>query len=160
MNVLIWLVIICLFILSFVALVFPVLPSVTAVWAGFLIYQFLLYPNELTLIFWISMVLFTLILTLSDLFASSLSVKRFGGSKLGEKVAAISVIAGSFIFPPFGVLIVPFITVFIAEIIQKHTWKEAWRSSVGSLVGFLTGKFAQAFIQLVMIIVFLLTIWF
>ena len=89
MNVLLWFLILILFVLSFVALFYPVLPSVTAVWAGFLIYHFLLNSTELTTFFWVSMIALTLILTLADILASSLSVKRFGGSKLGERVAAI-----------------------------------------------------------------------
>lgn len=160
MNLLIWLIILVLFILSFVALVFPVLPSVTAVWGGFLLYHFLIDSTELTTFFWISMVVLTLILTLADVFASSLSVKRFGGSKLGERVAAVSVIVGSFVYPPFGIVILPFIAVFLAECFQDRSLQDAWRSSVGSLVGFLTGQFAEAFIQLAMIIWFFFTIWF
>lgn len=40
MDFILWLVVIGLFILSFVALFYPVLPSVTAVWGGFLVYHF------------------------------------------------------------------------------------------------------------------------
>lgn len=160
MNLILWLVVLALFVLSFVALVYPVLPSVTAVWGGFLVYHFLIHSNELTTFFWISMIILTVILMAADIFASSLSVKRFGGSKLGERIAAISVLIGSFIFPPFGIILLPFVAVFVAEITQDQTPSEAIRASVGSLVGFLSGKFAEGFIQLAMIIWFFITIWF
>lgn len=160
MNVILWLIVLVLFGLSFVALIYPVLPSVTAVWAGFLIYHFFINSGELTAFFWIVMVILTIILTLADIFASSLSVKKYGGSSVGEKGAAISVILGSFIFPPFGIIILPFIVVLILEMRQGRSIQESFRASIGSVVGFLTGQLAEAAIQLAMISWFFLTIWF
>lgn len=160
MNFLIWLVILGLFVLSFVALVYPVLPSVSAVWAGFLFYHFFINSAELTSLFWFVMAIFTLFLLLSDIFASSLSVKKYGGTKLGERVAGVSVIVGSFIYPPFGIIFLPFIAVFIAEWSQERSLREAWNSALGSLIGFFRGQIATAIIQFVMIIWFFFTIWF
>ena len=148
MTFILWLVVLVLFGLSFVALIYPVLPSVTAVWAGFLIYHFFINSGELTTFFWVAMVILTIILTLSDIFASSLTVKKYGGSSLGEKGAA------------FGIIILPFIVVLILEIRQGRSIQEAVRASIGSAVGFLTGQLAEAAIQLAMIIWFFFTIWF
>lgn len=160
MHFILWLFVLTLFGLSFVALIYPVLPSVTAVWAGFLVYHFLINPNELTTFFWISMILLTIVLFVADIFASSLSVKRYGGSKAGEKAAAIAVLVGSFIFPPFGIILLPFIIVMITELRQGQSINLALKSSVGSIVGFLTGRLAEGVIQLAMIIWFFFTIWF
>lgn len=160
MDVLLWLVVLILFGLSFVALIYPILPSVTAVWAGFLIYHFFINSSALTTFFWISMIVLTVILLLADIFASSLSVKRFGGSKSGERIAAISVIIGSFIYPPFGIIILPFIAVLLVELRQDRSFKAALKASTGSLIGFLSGSFAEVFIQLVMIVWFFLSVWF
>lgn len=160
MDVLLWLVVLVLFGLSFVALIYPILPSVTAVWAGFLIYHFFINSSALTTFFWISMIVLTMILLLADIFASSLSVKRFGGSKSGERIAAISVIIGSFIYPPFGIIILPFIAVLLVELRQDRSFKAALKASTGSLIGFLSGSFAEVFIQLVMIVWFFLNVWF
>lgn len=160
MDFILWLVVLIFFGLSFVALVYPVLPSVTAVWAGFLVYHFLINPNELSAFFWISMILLTVILLVADIFASSLSVKRFGGSKAGEKAAAIAVLVGSFVFPPFGIIILPFIFVMVIELVQGQPINLALKSSVGSIMGFLTGRLAEGVIQLAMIIWFFFTVWF
>jgi len=160
MDVLLWIVVLALFVLSFVALVYPVLPSVTAVWGGFLVYHFFVNANTLTTFFWIAMVVLTIVLLVADIFASSLSVREFGGSKLGERVAAIAVIIGSFIYPPFGIIVLPFIAVLLAELLQDRSFGSALRSSIGSLIGFLTGRFAEGLIQLAMIIWFFLTVWF
>lgn len=160
MNFILWFVVLSLFVLSFVALIYPVLPSVTAVWGGFLVYHFLINSNELSLFFWIAMAVLTIILAWSNIFASSLSVKKYGGSSLGEKGAALAVIFGSFIFPPFGIIILPFIVVLVIEMRQGRPIEEALRASIGSVVGFLSGQLAEATIQLAMIMWFFFTIWF
>ena len=160
MDFILWLIVLLLFGLSFVALIYPVLPSVTAVWAGFLIYHFFINSGELTTFFWIVMVILTIILTLADIFASSLSVKKYGGSSVGEKGAALSVIVGSFIFPPFGIIVLPFVAVFLAEMKKNRSSVEAIKAAIGSLVGFLSGQLSEGIVQLAMIIWFFFTIWF
>lgn len=160
MEILLWILVIALFITSFIGLVFPVLPSVFAVWGGFLIYHFFINATELTTFFWISMVILTAILLLADIFANSLAVKRFGGSKQGERVAAVSVIIGAFVYPPFGILALPFIAVIITEYWQHQDLPSALRAAVGTLIGFLSGKFAEGIIQFIMIGWFFILVWF
>ena len=159
-DILIWVVIIGLFLLSFIGLLYPIIPSSLLIWIGFILYHFFIKNEELTMIFWIAMAVFTVILIVADIVANSYFVKKFGGSKWGERGAAIAVIIGSFIIPPFGILIVPFITVFIIEVIQRRTIKDAIRSSFGSIIGFLSGTFAKIVIQLIMIIWFIIVIIF
>ncbi len=104
------------------------------------------------------MVVLTVILIVSDIIANSYFVKKYGGSKWGERIAAVGVIVGSFIIPPFGIIIVPFVAVFLTEIIQQKTTEQAWRASLGSLMGFLGGAAAKVVIQLIMIIWFFFAI--
>ncbi|MDZ7834732.1 MAG: DUF456 family protein [Alkalibacterium sp.] len=160
MEIILWILVIGLFITSFIALAFPVLPSVFAVWGGFLIYHFFINSGELTVFFWISMTALTAILLLADVFTGSLAVKRFGGSKLGERVAAVTVILGAFVYPPFGIIALPFIAVLIAEYWKKKDLSSALRAAIGSLIGFLSGKVAEGIIQFIMIGWFFLVIWF
>lgn len=160
MEIILWILIIGLFILSFVGLVFPILPSVFAVWGGFLIYHFFLNSDALTTFFWVSMGVLTAILLLADIFTGSAAVKRFGGSKLGERVAAVSVILGAFVYPPFGIIALPFVAVIIAEYWIQKDFSSALRAAVGTLIGFLSGKLAEGIIQVIMISWFFLVIWF
>jgi len=160
LEAIIWIIIIALFILSFVGLIFPVIPSVVLIWIGFLLYEFVLGGTELNTIFYIAMVLFTLMLFVADIVANSYFVNRFGGSKWGDRGAAIGVIVGSFITPPFGIIYVPFIIVFVIEILQKRPPQEALKASVGSLVGFLSGSAATFLIQLIMVVWFFILVLF
>lgn len=158
MELILWVLILALFILSFVGLVFPVLPSVFAVWGGFLIYHFFIESSSLTMFFWISMGILTAILLLADIFTGSIAVKRFGGSKLGERVAALSVLIGAFVYPPFGIIALPFVAVIIVEYWQQEDFSSALRAATGTLIGFLSGKFAEGLIQIIMISWFFLAI--
>ena len=106
------------------------------------------------------MILFTVFMILSDIIMNSYFVKKFGGSKLGETMAAVGVIIGCFVFPPFGIIIVPFILVFVSEIIQKSDISAALNASIGSLLGFLTSTIAKALIMIVMVIWFFIDIIF
>lgn len=159
MDTILWIVIIGLFILSFVGLISPVVPSVLAVWVGFLIYHFFINSAVLTWVFWVSMGVLTVFLLLADLLAGSIAVNKFGGSKIGETTATIAIIAGTFIFPPFGILIFPFIAVLIVEFWIQDTFAHALRAAVGTLIGFLSGRIAEGIIQLIMITWFFLAIW-
>ena len=96
LEVLWWGLTILLFVLSFVGIIYPIIPSVVAIWGGFVVYQFLINPNELSIWFWISMAILSAVLIAADLIANSYFVKKYGGSKTSEKIAAIAtIIVGS-----------------------------------------------------------------
>lgn len=160
LDIIMWIVIAALFLLSFVGIIFPIIPAVLVIWVGFLLYHFVIDSGELNWIFWAAMVFFTVLLFVADIIANSYFVKRYGGSKWGEWAAAVAVIIGSFITPPFGIIYLPFIAVFIVEMVQKRTAKEAFRASIGSLFGFLGGSVAKVVIQIVMIVWFFILVLF
>ncbi|UOQ49179.1 DUF456 family protein [Gracilibacillus caseinilyticus] len=158
MDIVWWILIVVCFVLAFVGIIFPIIPSVLVIWIGFLIYQFALAASNIGWIFWIAMVIWTLLLIFADIIANSYFVKKFGGSKTGERLAAVGVIVGSFIIPPFGIIIVPFVFVCVTELILKKTVQDAFKAALGSLIGFLSGTFAKIIIQLIMIIWFFIAI--
>ncbi len=86
--------------------------------------------------------------------ANKYFVNRFGGSKFGEYAALIGVVIGCFVLPPFGIIIIPFILVFIVELIQGYSFERAVKVSIGSIVAFLTSSIAQAIIMFIMIVWF------
>ncbi|MUV38446.1 uncharacterized protein JNUCC1_02284 [Lentibacillus sp. JNUCC-1] len=159
-DVIIWILIIAMFVLSFVGILYPIIPSVLVLWIGFVLYHFGINGDELGFLFWSVMVVFTVILIGADIIANSYFVKKFGGSKWGERLAGVAVIVGSFIYPPFGILVVPFVVVLVVEMVQKRTLQEAFRASIGSLIGFLSGALAKVVVQFIMIIAFFLGIIF
>lgn len=154
MNILFWVIIIACFIFSFVGLIYPIIPSVVLIWVGVVLFHFGIDSNELTWITWIMLGVLTVFLFLADYLANLHFVDKAGGSKWGTRAATVGLIVGSFVIPPFGVIIVPFALVLIAEMIQKKSFKESIKVAFATLIAFFSGTFAKAIIQLIMIGVF------
>ncbi|PTE73991.1 DUF456 domain-containing protein [Staphylococcus devriesei] len=159
MAVILWILIILAFILAFVGLIKPIIPSVLVLWVGFLIYQFGFSEQGLSWIFYVAMVLFTVFILVSDFLMNKYFVNRFGGSKLGEYAALVGVIIGCFVFPPFGIIIVPFLAVLIVELIQDFNFGKALKASLGSVMAFLASTVAQALIMIIMVIWFFIDVF-
>jgi len=72
------------------------------------------------------------------------------------RVTTIGLIVGSFVLPPFGVIIVPFVLVLIAEMMQKKSFQESLKVAFATFMAFLSGTFAKVIIQIIMIVVFVM----
>ena len=83
MEIILWLIVALSFILGFLGIIYPVLPSVILFWVGFLVYNFFI-GDELSWMFWVIAGALTLICLVSDVVANSYFVKKFGGSKIGR----------------------------------------------------------------------------
>jgi len=153
-SILLWTLIIICFALAFIALIKPIIPGVPVLWVGFLIYHFGINREELGLLFWIIMAIFTAFIFIVDFIANHYFLKKYGSTKTGERVGCLAVIVGSFIFPPFGLIIVPFISVFVTEKVQGKTNKEALKSSWATVISFLSSSLAKAILQIIMVILF------
>lgn len=110
--------------------------------------------------FWGLMILLTVFIFFVDIIANSHFVKKSGGSKLGGRVAVIATLIGAFIVPPFGLIIVPFIAVFMVELLQEKTATDAGKVAIGTILGFLSSTLAKVFIQLGMIAWFIVSVVF
>ena len=159
MTVLLWLLIIFAFILAFVGLIKPVIPSVLMLWVGFLIYQFAFNNGELSWIFYVSMIVLTVLMFISDFAMNKYFVNKYGGSKISEYVALIGVLVGCFVFPPFGIIIIPFVAVFAVELMQDFDVNKAFKASLGSIVAFFTSNIAKAIIMFIMIVCFFIDVF-
>lgn len=158
MDIIAWILIIACFVISFVGLVYPIIPSVLFIAAGFLVYG-LFYTFALPWWFWVIEVLFVVLLFAADTIANLVGVKKFGGSKAGMWGSTIGLLIGPFVIPLAGILIGPFLGAVIAELlVERTTIKQAVRTGVGSVVGFLTSVAAKGTIQAVMILVFVIAI--
>ena len=64
--------------------------------------------------------------------------KKYGGTKAGVTGSTIGMIAGLFVFPPFGMILWPFVGAFIGEYMAAEgTGDKALKSARWSFVGFL-----------------------
>lgn len=160
MEIFIWGLIILFFVISFVGLIYPIIPSVLMIWVGVVLYHFSINPDELSWISWTMFALLTVLLFLADYLANLHFVEKAGGSKWGKIAATVGLIVGSFILPPFGILIVPFALVFVTEMVQKNTTSSSLKVAFATLIAFLSGTLAKGLIQLIMIVVFIIDVIF
>ncbi|GKV64615.1 MULTISPECIES: DUF456 domain-containing protein [unclassified Sporosarcina] len=151
-----WIVTVLLFCIAFAGLVYPIIPSVVFILAGFLAYGFIISFDELTWLFWVIEVLFVVLLFGADTIANLVGVKRFGGSKAGMWGSTVGLLIGPFVIPVAGILAGPFLGAIIAELlITRSGIKQAFKTGIGSVVGFLTSVVVKGVIMGIMIAIFL-----
>ncbi len=159
MDLIAWVVIVALFIVAFIGLIYPIIPSVLFIFAGFIAYGLFFTFEELPWWFWVIEVLFTVLLFSADTVANLVGVKKFGGSKAAMWGSTIGLLVGPFVIPFLGIILGPFLGAIIAELVfTKQSLQNALKVGVGSVVGFLTSVVTKGTIQIVMIIVFLIAV--
>jgi len=139
---------IILFIVGIIGTVLPLLPGVTLIWAGMLLYGILTGFQNLSVGFYILQGLAALLVMFIDYIATALGAKHFGGSKTAMWGAALGLLAGLLII--FG----PFLGAFIAELLKGIPPEKALRSSFGALLGLLGGIILKLCIEAVMLYAF------
>ena len=159
MEYLYWTLIIILFVIAFIGLVYPIIPSVLFVLGGFILYGVFFSFEPFNWLFWLIQGLFVLLLFGADYVANLIGIKKFGGSKAGIWGSTIGMLVGPFVIPVIGIIIGPFLGAIIAELaVNKKEWKEAVKIGFGSVIGFISSVITKGIIQAVMIIYFVLVI--
>ncbi len=133
--------------------VLPIIPGPPISFIALIVLQFTKYADFSTefLVFFASL---ATIVTVLDYIVPIWGTKKFGGSKAGIWGATIGMIIGLFMFPPFGIIIGPFVGAFIAESIKGASNDKSLKAAFGSLIGFMLG------IGLKLISSFIITFYF
>lgn len=151
-----WTVTILLFAVAFAGLIYPIIPSVIFILAGFLAYGLIQSFEELTWLFWVIEGLFVILLFAADTIANLVGVKRFGGSKAGMWGSTIGLLVGPFVIPVAGILAGPFIGAVLAELLVTRSGiRQSLKTGIGSLVGFFTSVAVKGTVMILMIAIFL-----
>jgi len=156
-EILLWIVVVVLFALSIAGIFLPVLPDTILLWVGFLLYQFFIADPGAGLpsSFWWGMAALSVLLYGADLLTNAYFVKKYGGSKWSSLAAVLGILVGIFAFPPFGMIILPFVFVVLVELfLQQQPLERAIKAGFGSLIGFLGSGVVKVVLQLAMIIWF------
>ena len=159
LDIIAWILIVVLFIVAFVGLVYPIIPSVLFLLGGFIVYGLFYSFSDLPWWFWVIELLFVALLFAADTISNLVGVKKFGGSKAGMWGSTIGLLIGPFVIPFAGIIAGPFIGAVIGElIVERSNIQQAIKVGVGSVIGFLTSVVTKGMIQVVMIVLFFIAI--
>jgi uncharacterized protein len=159
MDYVYWGIIILLFVVAFIGLIYPVIPSVVFLFGGFLLYGVFYSFESFNWLFWSIQVLFFILLLGADYAANIMGVKKYGGSKAGVWGSTIGLLIGPFVIPVVGILIGPFLGAMVAElIIHKRNIKESIQIGFGSVVGFVSSVITKGIIQVLMLLYFFIVV--
>ncbi|MEW9500433.1 DUF456 domain-containing protein [Jeotgalibacillus marinus] len=151
-----WIVISIVFLIAFIGLIYPIIPSVLFIIVGFLLYGVLFSFDPFNWFFWMVQILLVILLFGADYVSNLFGVKRFGGSNAGIVGSTIGLLVGPFVIPLFGILLGPFLGAVIGEwLVNRTPIKQAIKIGFGSLLGFVTSIITKGAVQLVMIVIFL-----
>ena len=159
MDIVAWILIIAFFVIAFIGLIYPIIPSVIFIIGGFIVYGLFYSFSDLPWWFWVIEILLVVLLFGADTVSNLVGVKKFGGSKAGMWGSTIGLLVGPFVIPFAGILIGPFLGAVLAELfVTKSSWEQSLKTGVGSLVGFLTSIVTKGIVQAGMILLFFIVI--
>ena len=132
-----------------VGCILPLIPGPPLGYAALLIVHFTL-DEPFTANFLIMWLLLTIVVTLLDYYVPIWGTQKFGGSRSGIWGSTIGLVIGLFFFPPFGMIIGPFIGAVAGELISGKNTSAALRSGLGSFLGFVAGTVMKLAVSLIM----------
>jgi uncharacterized protein YqgC (DUF456 family) len=146
-------------ILGVIGAFLPVLPGPITGWVGLLLLHLTkVIPQDWTFL-GITLAIAIVIYVL-DYIIPALGTKKFGGSKYGMYGTTIGLIVGLIFFPPFGIIIGPFVGALIGELMyDSKDSNRAFKAAVGSFIGFLFSTGLKFIVGLIYLGLFLSIFW-
>ena len=120
----------------------PILPGPITSWVGLL---FLYLTDAVPMSYTVLGITLILALTIFilDYFIPAMGAKRFGGSRYGVIGTTVGLLIGIFFFPPFGIIIGPFLGALTGELLYGTKSNIAVKAAFGSLLGLLSSVFIK-----------------
>jgi uncharacterized protein YqgC (DUF456 family) len=137
--------------LGLVGSVLPILPGAPPIFLAALAHKLCL--QERSVGWWVVLVLggLTGLTLLLDFASSTYGAKRFGATWRGIIGAGLGAIVGILLFPPWGLIVGPWIGAMLAELIGGRGFHEAGRAGFGAALGTLAGSVGKMAICLAMV---------
>ncbi len=118
--------------------IIPVLPGPPMSYIGLLFLHFTGKYNFESNFLWLWAGI-TAAVYMADYVIPAWGTKTFGGSKRGVIGSIAGLILGLIFFPPFGIIIGPFVGAVAGELLAGKDSQAAIKSGFGSFIGFLAG---------------------
>ena len=133
-----------------VGAVLPALPGPPLSYAGLLLLHWSGRAGFSPAFLWIWAGI-AVVITVMDYFLPSMMAKQFGGSRTASIGSFLGLVAGIFVFPPWGMIIGPFIGAFFGELLHKRSSAGAFKAALGAFFAFIVGTGAKLIASGVMI---------
>lgn len=124
----------------------PFLPGPPLNYAALLLLHFT-SNHQFTTKFLVIWAIIAAVVVLLDYLIPVWGTKKFGGSKQGVWGSVLGLVAGLFIFPPFGIILFPFLGAVAGELIAGKDTDSALKAGFGSFVGFLAGTILKLIVS-------------
>lgn len=128
----------------------PALPGPPLSYVGILLVHFTSLA-EYSTTFLVGWAIVIIAIQILDYFVPIWGTKKFGGSKYGAWGSTIGIVAGMFFFPPFGIIIFPFVGAVIGELLNNKDFASAIKAGFGAFLGFVAGTFMKLAVCLVLL---------
>ncbi len=93
-----------------------------------------------------------------DFLATTYGAKRLGATWRGVVGAGLGAILGIFVFPPFGLVLLPLLGAALAEMAGGREWRQAGKAGLGAAIGMLAGTLGKIGCSLAMIALWVFTL--
>lgn len=137
----------------------PVIPGTITSWAGLLV----LYLTNAIPMNWtvLGITLFIAIAVfIVDYIIPAIGTKKFGGTKYGVVGTLLGLLLGIFFFPPFGLIIGPFVGAYLGEMMHDSSdSKRALKAAFGSFIGFISSTFLKFATSTAFLVYYILIFW-
>lgn len=146
--------------IGFLGVVLPVLPGIPLAFIGMLLAAWLGDFQKISVLTVVILGLLTAASVAVDFFAGIIGAKRAGASKLAMFGGAMGGLLGFFVWPPFGLIVGPFLGVMLVEMARGKTAREAGKIGFGAWIGMALGLALKVGLAFTMLGIFLFALWY
>jgi uncharacterized protein YqgC (DUF456 family) len=126
--------------------VLPVLPGPPLSYVGIILLH-LTRRFEFSWSFLIAWAVAVVVVSLLDYYVPIWGTRKFGGGQRGAWGCAFGVVAGVFLFPPWGMIFLPFVGAVIGELTDNNSFEVSLKAGFGAFLGFLAGTIFKVIVS-------------
>lgn len=159
MDIFLIIMVLILFAVEIAAIFLPVLPDSVFFWAAVILFRIIKTDISYSPYFWTGAILITVLIFFADYLANAYFIKKRGGNNKTIFAAVVGMLFGTIFLGPLGLIIAPFILIFVTEYWQSRNKENSFKLALGSIFAFLTSTAVRLSMQLLLMIWFFIEIY-
>lgn len=125
--------------LGLIGCLLPVIPGPPISFVALIVLSYAKNWEAFSVTFLVVMGVLTVVVVALDYIVPAGGAKKYGASRTGVAGSIIGMLAGIFIFPPWGLFFGAFVGALVGELFARKGSKEALRAGWGVFVGIMVG---------------------